>query len=147
MHRVRSLARFGLLLVLAASVAACGGSSGASLNKVEGKVMLNGQPLPKATVTFHPKTKADINFIRPTGMTKDDGTFTLTTGKDDGAPAGQYVVTIICSEDPSAGKKVFSTGGVDTVDRLKGAYADSTRSQISVEVKSGPNTLEPFNLK
>jgi hypothetical protein len=33
------------------------------------------------------------------------------------------------------------------VDVLKGMYADVNNSKLSVTIKSGPNQLEPFDLK
>ena len=125
----------------------CSGSSG-KLNPVQGKVLHQGQPLAGALVTFHPKGEADIKFVPPVGLTKEDGTFTVTTGKSEGAPAGEYVVTIICSElDPGAKKGGFSTAEPETRDRLRGAYANKANSRLSATITKGDNKLEPFDLK
>ena len=69
------------------------------------------------------------------------------TGDKSGAPAGEYVVTIICSEviKPKDGK--ISTAAPETEDRLKGGYGNKDNSKITVQIKSGPNQLEPFDLK
>ena len=91
-----------------------------------------------------------MSVVRPTGLTKDDGTFTLTTGDKSGARVGQYVVTIICTEVPADAKKNEkdrSTGGAESQDRLQGAYADSTKSTIKVEIKKGKNKLDPFRIE
>jgi hypothetical protein len=119
------------------------------LNPTEGKVLYKGQPLAGALVTFHPKGEASATAVRPTGLSKEDGTFTVMTGDKNGAPAGEYVVTIICSEVPAESKKEkdFATGGMETKDRLQGAYADHSKSKITVQIKSGTNKLEPFDLK
>jgi hypothetical protein len=118
-----------------------------SLNPVQGKVLFKQEPLKGALVTFHPKGSDELTALRPTGLTKDDGSFTLTTGQQDGAPAGEYVITIICSEVVVPKGKEISTGGLETQDRLKGAYADRNNSKITATVKSGKNQLEPFDLK
>jgi hypothetical protein len=110
-------------------------------------VIHQDQPLAGALVAFHPEGPADIKVENPVGFTKEDGTFQLTTGQEDGARAGRYKVTIICSEVPKTAKKGISTGGVESVDRLKGAYAEVEKSQIEVEIKPGTNQLEPFQLK
>jgi hypothetical protein len=134
----------GLLLLLP-----CGCGSGSALNPVKGKVTFKNEPLKGAVVTFHPKGATDVKTIRPVGLTDEKGEFTLTSGQKEGAMAGEYVVTIICSEEvtPKGGKKVISTGPPETRDRLQGAYAEHTKSTLNVEVKPGPNQLEPFVLK
>lgn len=138
-----------LVLTAALCCVSCSGS-GASLNPVHGKVIYKGQPLKGALVTFHPtQSLNEVKAARPVGLTKDDGTFSLTTGQNEGAPAGDYVVTLICSEEvpQPGGKKVFSTAPPESRDRFGGAYANAATSQIKVSIKSGPNQLEPFELK
>lgn len=115
------------------------------LNPVQGKILFKGEPLGGALVSFHPE--GNINGDRPTGFTKPDGTFSVTTGQLDGAAAGKYKLTFICSETPKAVGGGLSTGGIETVDKLQGAYANLNSSQISVTIKDGPNQLEPIDLK
>jgi hypothetical protein len=140
--RVSALAGFLALCGLA-----CSGS--ASLNPVQGKVMHKNAPLSGALVTLHPKGSKDMKVDRPVGRTKEDGTFTVTTGQNDGAPAGEYVVTIICPQplNPKTTKQISFGAEEETVDVLKGMYADVNNSKLSVTIKSGPNQLEPFDLK
>jgi hypothetical protein len=122
-------------------------SGGGNLNPVQGKVLLKGQPLAGAVVTFHPKGGDGVTGVPSVGRTGKDGTFTLTTGPKDGAPAGSYVVTLICPEEVPRSKKGFSTEPPDTRDRFQGAYADRATSKIEVEIKKGANQLDPFDLK
>jgi len=133
------------LAVLCLIQLSCSSSSG--LNPVQGKVLYQNEPLGGALVSFHPDGPPDIRVEHPVGLTTADGTFQLTTGKDDGARAGQYTVTIICSEIPKTTQKGFSTGGVESVDRLKGAYANLATSKLKIEIKPGSNQLQPFDLK
>jgi hypothetical protein len=150
MRALRSLSRprWGWLIVLGGLCGlSCSGSDRAELNPVQGKVLHKNQPLRGALVTFHPKDGKDLTVTPPTGLTGEDGTFSLTTGQKAGAPAGEYVVTVICSEVPAGAKKGISTGGAETQDRLQGAYADRATSKIPVTVKKGVNQLEPFDLK
>jgi hypothetical protein len=127
--------------------ASCSGSAG--LNPVKGKVLYKDQPLKGAVVTFHPKGVTDLHTVRPVGLTDEDGVFTLTTGQDEGAAAGEYVVTFICSEElsPKLGKGEISTAPPQTRDRFQGAYSNAEKSTFRVEIKKGSNQLEPFNLK
>src|SRR5262245_56950643 len=148
--RSASLLRWGWGVVLVAfSGVACSGSGSGGQNPVQGKVLYRNQPLSGALVTFHTSDSDALGVVRPTGLTKEDGTFTLTTGDKAGALAGNYVVTIICTEtSQSAKKKALSTGDdTEIVDRLRGVYAERSASRIKVEVKKGENKLEPFDLK
>ena len=139
-------AALGLAVVLTASCDKGGGS----LNPVKGKVLVNDEPAKGVLVTFQPKKEASVHTTPSTGVTGEDGTFTLSTGSKQGAPAGEYVVTFIWSEEvPNAPKgKVISMEPPETRDRLGGAYASRDRSRFTVEVKAGTNELaEPFKLQ
>jgi hypothetical protein len=131
-------------------VASCGSSKG--LRAVHGKVLYRGNPIQGALVVFHPKGNDDMNTQRPSGLTASDGSFSLSTGRDQGAAEGEYVVTVVWLKEPEppAGKKVISTepGGADPVDLLQGRYADRTRSKLTARVdKKESNNLEPFQLE
>jgi hypothetical protein len=143
--RARAVIR-GLPLVLLGLCVAC---SGSGLNSATGKVTYKGDPIKGAVVIFHPKDPT-LKSQRPSGITDETGTFSLTTGKKDGAPAGDYVVTVTWPEEKAKPKgKVISTddGMGDLVDRLKGRYVDSTTSKLSAAIKSGHNTLPTFDLQ
>jgi hypothetical protein len=136
-----------LFLLPALGCLACSGGGG--LNPVQGTVLYKDQPLKSAVVTFHPKGGADMKTVLPVGLTREDGTFTVTTGSKEGAPAGEYDVTLICSEEVSPkSKKAISTEALpETRDRFQGAYANPATSKLHVEIKKGVNQLEPFQLK
>jgi hypothetical protein len=127
------------------AVIGIGCSQKETLNPVHGKVLLQGQPLAGALVSFHP---GDIKQNPATGYTKDDGTFSVMTGDLEGAKAGSYQVTIMCQVPVKKKSEGMAFGGMEeTEDRLKGAYANRDTSQITVTIKEGPNQLEPFDLK
>ena len=122
-------------------------SRGGGLNPVRGKVLYKNQPLKGALVTFHPRGANDITTVRPVGLTREDGTFTVTTGQKEGAPAGEYVVTLICSEEVARkDKRTISTEPPQTRDRFGGTYANRETSKFRVEIRSCVTQLEPFNL-
>jgi hypothetical protein len=134
---------FTVLPVL--SCLSCSGSDG--LNPVQGKLLYKNEPVGGALLTFHPQN-ATVNTVLPTALTEDDGTFTVATGSKEGAPAGEYVVTVICAQTVQQKEKRFSLGEKpETVDRFKGAYAREANSKIKVEIKGGNNELQPINLK
>ena len=149
MPSVRFLSARGLLLALiAASALSC--SQAAKLNQVSGKLLHKGQPLSGALVAFHPEGGVDINRQATTGLTKEDGSFSLTTGDVQGAPAGTYKVTVIHMVPIKTGAPTegsLSMSQPETEDSLKGAFANADTSQIKVTIKDGANQLEPIDLK
>jgi hypothetical protein len=109
--------------------------------------MYKNQPLKGAVVTFHLKGADEVTTVRPVGLTGEDGTFTLTTGAREGAPAGSYTVTLICPEEaPGKGKKGISMEPPEVRDRFQGAFSNLATSTLKAEVKPGNNQLEPFQL-
>jgi hypothetical protein len=148
MRHTLSWLRYAGVFALVLFGAGC--SSGPKLHPVKGKVMYKNQPLSGALVTLHPKDNNDLRVERPLGLSGQDGTFTVMTGQQDGAPEGEYVVTIICSAVPQADPKKakpLGTGEIETVDILGGAYATAANSKIIVVVKPGTNELATFDLK
>jgi len=134
-------------LLLAVLIPSC---SKSDLNRVEGKVLVDGKPAEGAVVIFHPRD-GGITAARPSGIAKADGTFTLSTGIKDGAPAGEYTVTVVW---PGEAKPLPKGKALDTElrepdrpDRLGGRYADAKTSTLKATVKSGTTRLEPFNVR
>jgi hypothetical protein len=138
--------RLGPALVLLAAVAcaSCSGGGGGALNPVKGKILDGkGQPLAGAVLTFHPKGGAKA--VLPVGRSGADGEFTLATGNKDGAPAGEYVVTVIWPEEAKQDGKI-SMAPPENRDRLNGAFANRDTSTLRAEVKAGANQLDPIRL-
>lgn len=118
------------------------GPSGPALYTVKGKVTVNGKPAAKAVVFFHRKGKTDVNEHTPFGKANDDGSFSISTTPDqEGAQAGEYVVTVIW---PDMTKPEDSNGG--RPDALHGLYDKVASSKLTATVKPEPNTLAPFEL-
>jgi hypothetical protein len=138
----------GLLLCVGLLAASCSGSG--SLYPVEGQVLYKGEPIEKAVVTFHPKGATGVDTQRPSGVTGKDGVFKLGTGTKNGAPAGEYVVTVVWLkevEPPKGAKKIISTEGPpDAIDQFKGRYAEPARSTLKATVGKSSTKLEPFRL-
>jgi hypothetical protein len=132
-----------LLLLPAFFCISC--SSGPSYNPVEGQVLYKGQPIDGVGVIFRP-ANPDMRTIPTEGVTDENGMFKLTTGKAEGAPTGTYTVTFTKSRLVASGKKVMSTEPPEYEDQFKGAYADPVKSKFKIDIKNGPNKLEPFKL-
>jgi hypothetical protein len=135
-------------LVLCAGVAVgCGGGDGRlPVFPVSGRVVdAQGRPAEKAVVTFH-RAGARAGDPRPSGRVAADGTFRLSTfAENDGAPAGEYAVTVVWPGPPP--KELRSDPGEEGPDRLSGRYRDPEKPAWKVTVREGPNDLDPFRLK
>ena len=108
---------------------------------VTGQVLVNGKPAPHAFVVFHPVATSEADAVRPRAQAKEDGTFQVTTyGRDDGAPAGEYALTVELFRAPTANDDRPPTN------ILPGRYANPKTSGLSVRVDEGPNELPPLRL-
>src|SRR5436190_14126748 len=116
---------------------ALGCNSRPVLEPVEGTVLHKGSAASGVLVTFHLKGSDPVTAIRPVGRTDADGKFTLMTGRDQGAQAGEYVVTFIWPKEVGDKKKskVFDTSvAPETVDALDGAFVDAAKSKFKAEI-------------
>lgn len=137
--RRRSAALLFALIVTA--LGGCGKDiSVPSTVPVTGVVKYKGKPLQGIRVTLHSQGGAAKPQFIPSGQTGPDGKFTLSTGAPgNGAPTGTYVVTF---------EKPEITGSVETeVDAFGGKYSDPAKSQWTVTIEKGENSLQPFDLK
>lgn len=102
-----------------------------------GKVLVNGEPAKGALVVLYDGPPAP-GRPQPQGTTGDDGTFVLSTyDPKDGAPAGDYKVSITWK----AGRKEGAP------DRLNHAYADPQTSGLHATIEKQTNVLPPYDLK
>lgn len=109
-------------------------------------MLYKDQPLKGVLVSFHPEVE-DLKAHVPLGLTREDGTFIVTTGEEQGAPAGKYTLTFLCSEAVTPANEKAALMGPQSEDRFKGAYLEKAKSTFKVEVKAGSNQLEPLRLK
>lgn len=113
-----------------------------SVYAVEGRLLVADKPAANAALAFHPIRATTASVHCPVAMTRPDGTFQLTTHRlNDGAPAGEYVVTVIW-HDPS--KPVDECACEDPAihDRLCGLYADPGKSPLRSVVKPEKNQIQ-----
>jgi len=137
------------LFAAALFVAAFAGCSPSYQDRLElkpipakGKISLKGKPLPHAIVTFHPVEKLGTpssgDLVRtPFGVAKEDGSFELTTFKPaDGAPEGEYAVTISWTGGP------IRSDNDAAPERLPPQYQNPVASGIRVQVRAGQELPE-----
>ena len=111
----------------------------------QGKVTLDSQPLAEAMVVLHPldPDPEDANDQRPIAITAADGTFHLSTLKTrDGAPAGEYAITVELREKRMDG----DTEVRDGKNLLPPHYRDPAKSKLSYRVIEGDNQIPTLEL-
>lgn len=125
------------LLPLTAFLAGCGEGEG---NKVNGKVLLNGQPVGGATVTFI----ANDNSTSGSALTAGDGSFTITDATGKGLPDGTYKVVVSKVEvaggqgnmdnPDDLAKMMQQAQAKPAKDLLPKKYKDVTTSDLTVTI-------------
>ncbi len=106
---------------------------------VTGKVTYRGKPAANAFVAFHPVENNIGEKVSISGRADEAGVFKLTTyDAYDGAPAGQYVVTILW---PARVDDID-----DGPDQLNGRYATQAKSPLRATVNQSATQIPPFEL-
>jgi hypothetical protein len=140
----RSAAGVACGIAICALLVGCGGDKGwPKRYPVSGKVLVDGKPAVRATVKFNPSgPHADGKLYAPSTFTDDDGSFRMTTFEaGDGAPAGEYTVTVVANYAVKDGQDV------PVPDLLGGRYSDPKKTPLKVTVREEDNALAPFDLK
>ena len=140
---IRGLLPFTLAAVLLGLASGCAGNK--PVYPVSGRIVdADGKPVAGATVIFCPVENVYDNANKPAGLADEQGSFALTTySQDDGAPAGDYLVTVQCR---TGARK----SGHAPPDRLGGRFTDPTKTPLRAAVVKGENTVEiklPLRLK
>ncbi|MGL6195259.1 MAG: carboxypeptidase-like regulatory domain-containing protein [Thermoguttaceae bacterium] len=119
-----------LIVFVLLTFAGC--NKGPALQKVTGKVLMDGEPLSNASVNFHAQAGG-----RPSGGTTNaDGVFTLEYVDRTGAIAGEYTVTVTTAvPDPNA------TGLVILPETVPFIYTKPDTSPIKKTVEKGKNDI------
>lgn len=106
-----------------------------------GAITYKGQPIPGAFIALHPKTPS-VDIPSPRASVKQTGTFDLTTfDSGDGAPEGDYVVTVQWYKPIHKGGEVVA--GPNVIPRK---YARASTSELTVRIVSGNNELPLIRL-
>jgi hypothetical protein len=123
-------------MLVGALTIGCAGASGPELAPVKGRVVLDGQPLAKGTITtIPPQGRGARAEIGP------DGTFELSTGELGlGAVVGLHRVGVVATESSDPGNPEATTKFL-----APPQYANPESSGLTIDVKpegSGEVTLE-----
>jgi hypothetical protein len=141
--------RLAILALLQLSIGFTGCGSSPDPNRLpvfpaKGQIAFKGKPANGAFVVLHPKKAVGVDVVRPRAQVQEDGTFLLSTyDANDGAPAGEYKVTLELHNfiknkngDISRGPNV-----------LPKQYGRPDTSPITVLIAEGENSLSPIVLK
>jgi hypothetical protein len=134
--------------VAAIALASCGsGRNFPKVYPVKGKILVNGQPAAECQI-FLNRTAAESLSVPavPQAVTDKNGEFQITSyHANDGAPEGEYVVTVEWRERSGVMKQEF-----EGVDQLGGAYAKAEKTKslpgFVIKVERQPLDLPPFEL-
>jgi hypothetical protein len=136
-----------LFILLACGLAGCRKSRLDALPPVfavEGEIYVNGKPAHGAVIAFHPKKKAEGPISTSRGVADSLGKFALTTFvAGDGAPEGEYVVTVYWPQRP-----LNPHGESDPLpaDKLGGRFASPTQSKLRARIEKQPTRLARIDL-
>ncbi|MGO8747898.1 MAG: hypothetical protein ACLQNE_18135 [Thermoguttaceae bacterium] len=110
---------------------------------VEGMVLVRGKPAEGVQVFLHPSDPTQRG--KPRGVTDAEGRFHLRTYRDgDGAPAGEYTVTVYWPDSSDTKAAVEERLPRD---RLGQRFMDPKSSPLRAAVSAAPTTLPPFEIK
>jgi hypothetical protein len=99
-----------VVLLCITLVSGCGGGkSSATLATVRGKVTVDGQPLTSGHVTLHPSVGEPAGGGSMSGQISSSGEYTIHTDGREGAPPGNYKITVHPSMVPTGGKEMPKT--------------------------------------
>jgi hypothetical protein len=76
------------------AVAGCGGTFDSA---VSGVVTLDGNTVPRGTISFQPKAGGPAAYAQ----IEQDGSYVVRTGRENGLPSGDYYVTVTSNEPPA----------------------------------------------
>lgn len=107
--------------------------------------MLFGKdPIAEAVVVFHNAVEPDRPVPAPTALTDGAGRFALSTyGDADGAPAGEYAITVVLREPRMVGEELVRDGK----NLLPARYAQAKTSELTYRVVPGPNEVPTLVLR
>jgi hypothetical protein len=137
----RTIARLALLSLALVPLACSSNGAQIPVFPVRGEVFVGGKPADGAVVHLHPR---DPLKCPPAYATvKPDGSFKTTTYRDDdGAAAGDYVVTVVWRPERKDENET-----IVGPDRLRDRYSQPGKSALKATVTTGENVLPRFDLR
>ncbi len=138
--------RTALALGLCLSLCGCGKKHGdrPAVHPVSGKLLVAGKPAANAEVVLYPLGGEEMSLVRPHAVVEADGSYHLTTfATRDGAPAGDFAVTVVWPGPPLKGQ----IGDEPGPDRLQQHYADAKKPAATAHIGAETAELATIDLK
>ena len=137
----RGLALLGLLALMGTVPSCAKKSRHLPVFPAKGQLIVDGKAAKGAFVYLWPDGIGDMDAYCPNGQTEENGDFVLSTyDAKDGAPAGEYAVTV---EWPERFNPISNRWEGD---KLKGRFSDPKTSKIRRTIAKKPNELAPIEL-
>lgn len=126
-------------IVMALSLAGCGGASTGGRLPISGEVQLDGQPLDEGAIHFEPSVEEKIKM--DSGTVIKNGKYQLTA--EHGLPPGKYIVSITSkTKDTRTADQIMQEGSEAGAPKERIAAKYNTETSLVVEVKPGSNKLD-----
>ncbi|MFN0019514.1 MAG: hypothetical protein ACKVP0_14740 [Pirellulaceae bacterium] len=112
------------------------GCGGPVLYPVSGKVLVDGEPLTKGFVVFHPDDDRPIaGADLPRGELNKEGVYELRSGERVGAPPGNYRVVIVAQDMNSRAPDARSAVHPEPKPLINRLYFDAEKTPLRADVK------------
>lgn len=114
----------------------------AAVFPAKGTITFKGEPTHGAILALHPKTQLPAGAPSPRANVAQDGSFAVSTyDSGDGAPEGEYVVTVTWNKLIKNGADVRLGPNV-----IPPKYGDPKTSDLVVKIASGENQIPAIKL-
>jgi hypothetical protein len=129
-----------VMALMTATLVGCGRGHGdrGAVHPAEGQVLLDKKPVAGALVVLYPRGLSDAKAVPSRAQTGPDGRFRVSTfGTADGAPEGEYSVTIVqypLQQDSGGGW----TSGANA---LPAKYASPKTTDLRLHIGEGKSEL------
>ena len=104
-------------------------------SSVSGTLSLDGQPLDRGTVTFHPVSPGPTAY----GQVLSDGTFSVKVGDDAGLPSGGYKVGVRVVKEIPPRQEGDPPGFKSIIPRR---YKNPQTSGFEYQIEKGKNEID-----
>ncbi|WP_162658751.1 hypothetical protein [Tuwongella immobilis] len=109
---------------------------------------MNGAAPVGGSVILHPEGQTRLSLSKPTAVIGNDGSFTVRTNYQDGAPVGRYKVTFFWAGDPRVPKSVPPQDERSlNQNQIPHPYSSVADTPFSIEVAPEANVLPLFQLR
>ena len=130
--------KFSLAGFIALLLMGCDAASPVACQPVSGTVTRDGKPVGGAMVVLHPVAEIAGLTQKPMAVTDETGQFAVTTfERGDGAPIGEYQVTVVQRAPTLVGEEMVREGPNLLPQRL--SYP--TTSGVNASIVAGENAL------